>query len=118
MANTGVDLQLTYVFAGDPISLVLNGYAGEADFDKSNPIYGKTRDDDRYGASATVYYTNPWGWRFLGSEPMRFFVTGAYVAVDSNIDFYDQEACWVWLEWPSAGSKTTLQAGDACHAVH
>lgn len=92
MANSGLDLQLTYVYAGDPISLVLNGYAGEADFDKSNPVYGKTRDDDRYGASATVYYTNPWGWRFLGSEPMRFFVTGAYVAVDSNIDFYDQEA--------------------------
>jgi hypothetical protein len=92
MANTGVDLQLTYVYAGDPISLVLNGYAGEADFDKSNPIYGKTRDDDRYGVSASVYYKNPWGWRFLGSEPMQFFVTGAYVAVDSNIDFYDQEA--------------------------
>jgi hypothetical protein len=92
MANTGVDLQLTYVFAGDPISLVLNGYAGGADFDKNNPIYGKTREDDRYGASATLYYTNPWGWRMLGSEPMRFFATGAYVAVDSNIDFYDQEA--------------------------
>lgn len=92
MANTGVDLQLTYVYAGDPISLVLNGYAGEADFDKSNPIYGKTRDDDRYGASATVYYTNPWNWRLFGSEPMRFFATGAYFGVDSNIDFYNQEA--------------------------
>ncbi len=92
MANNGVDLQLTYSYAGDPISLSLNGYVGGADFDKSNPIYGKTRNDDRYGASATVYYTNPWGWRFLGSEPMRFFVTGAYIAVDSNIDFYDQEA--------------------------
>lgn len=92
MANTGVDVQLTYAYEGDPISLVLNGYVGEADFDKSNPVYGKTRGDDRYGVSATVYYTNPWGWRFWGSEPMRFFVTGGYLAVDSNIDFYDQEA--------------------------
>ena len=92
MANTGVDLQLTYVYDGDPISLVLNGYVGQADFDKSNPVFDKTRDDDRYGASATVYYKNPWGWTLLGSEPMRFFVTGAYYAVDSNIDFYNQEA--------------------------
>jgi hypothetical protein len=92
MANTGVDLQLTYVYDGDPITLVLNGFVGQADFDKSNPIYDKTRDDDRYGVSAMVYYKNPWGWTLFGSEPMRFFVTGAYTAVDSNIDFYNQEA--------------------------
>ncbi len=92
MANTGVDLHLAYVYERDPVTLVLSAYVGEADFDKSNPIYSKTREDDRYGATATVYYTNPWGWRFLGSEAMRFFVTGAYVVVDSNIDFYDQEA--------------------------
>jgi hypothetical protein len=92
MANTGADLQLSYLYDGDPISLVLNGYVGQADYDKSNPIYDKTREDDRYGASATVYYKNPWGWTLFGSEPMRFFVTGAYFAVDSNIDFYNQEA--------------------------
>jgi hypothetical protein len=92
MANTGADLLLTYLYDGDPITLVLNGYVGQADYDKSNPIYGKTRDDDRYGASATVYYKNPWGWTLFGSEPMKFFVTGAYYGVDSNIDFYNQEA--------------------------
>jgi hypothetical protein len=92
MANNGADLQLTYLYDGDPITLVLNGYVGQADYDKSNPIYDKTREDDRYGASATVYYKNPWGWTLFGSEPMRFFVTGAYYAVDSNIDFYNQEA--------------------------
>jgi hypothetical protein len=92
MANTGVDVQLTYLYDGDPITLVLNGYVGQADFDKSNPVFDETREDDRYGASATVYYKNPWGWGLLGSEPMRFFVTGAYYAVDSNIDFYNQEA--------------------------
>jgi hypothetical protein len=92
MANTGVDLQLNYVYDGDPVSLILNGYVGQADYDKSNPVFDKTRNDDRYGASATVYYKNPWGWTLFGSEPMRFFVTGAYYAVDSNIDFYNQEA--------------------------
>jgi opacity protein-like surface antigen len=92
MANTGADVQLTYLYDGDPITLVLNGYVGQADFDKRNPVFDKTRDDDRYGASATVYYKNPWGWGLFGSEPMRFFVTGAYYAIDSNIDFYNQEA--------------------------
>jgi hypothetical protein len=92
MANTGADLQLTYIYGGDPVSLVLNGFVGQADYDKSNPIYGRTREDDRYGASATVYYKNPWGWSLLGSDPMQFFVTGAYYAVDANIDFYDQQA--------------------------
>jgi len=92
MANSGVDLQLAYVYERDPVTLALSAYVGEADFEKGNPIYSKTREDDRYGATATVYYTNPWGWRFLGSEAMRFFVTGAYAVVDSNIDFYDQEA--------------------------
>ncbi len=92
MANTGVDLQLTYLFDRNPFSLVVNGYVGYADYDKSNPVFGKTREDDRYGLSATFYYTNPWGWNLLGSEPMRFFVTGAYFGVGSNIDFYNQEA--------------------------
>jgi len=91
MANTGVDLQLTYIYNLDPITLVLNGYVGQADYDKRNPVFGKTREDDRYGTSATVYYTNPWDWSLLGSQSARFFVTGAYTAADSNIDFYNQE---------------------------
>jgi len=92
MASTGVDLKLNYTYLGDPVTLVLNGSIGAAEYDKSNPIYGKTRDDDRYGVSATVYYKNPWGWKLFGSEPMQFFVTGAYSLTDSNIDFYTQEA--------------------------
>jgi hypothetical protein len=92
MANTGLDLKLNYTYLGDPITLVLNATVGAAEYDKSNPIYGKTRDDDRYGVSATVYYKNPWGWKLFGSEPMQFYVTGAYSLTDSNIDFYTQEA--------------------------
>jgi hypothetical protein len=92
MANTGADLQLTWILDEDPFSFVLNGYIGLADYDKSNPIYDKTREDDRYGLSASLYYKNPWGWSLFGSEPMKFFVTGAYFGVDSNIDFYNQEA--------------------------
>lgn len=92
MANTGVDLQMTYLFDRNPFTLVVNGYIGAADYDKSNPVFGKTREDERFGFSTTFYYTNPWGWNLFGSEPMRFFVTGAYFGVASNTDFYNQEA--------------------------
>ena len=92
MANTGGSLQLKYLYTGDPITLVLNGSVGGADYDKSNPVFSKTRNDDSFGGSASAYYKNPWGWKLFGSEPMQFFLTGAYYAVDSNIDFYNQQA--------------------------
>ena len=95
MRNGGVDLQLTYIFNRDPVSLVLNGYVGYAEHDKSNPIYGKTGEDDRGGFTATFYYTNPWGWKLFGSEPMRFFGTAGLYSVDSNNSFYNQDAALV-----------------------
>ena len=92
MASKGAGVQLTYLYLGDPVSVILNGSAGYADYDKRNPIFGKTRSDDTYGASASIYYRNPWDWRLFGSTPMQFYVTAAYLAVHSNIDFYEQEA--------------------------
>jgi hypothetical protein len=89
--NNNYGAQLTYSYLGDPMSLVLNGYYSYADYEKSNPIYNKTQEDDAYGAGATVYYKNPWGWSLLGSKPMNFYVTGAYYTTDSNIDFYNEE---------------------------
>jgi hypothetical protein len=95
MANTGIDLKLTYIYDRDPFTFILNGYIGAADYDKSNPIYGKTQEDTRFGSAASLYYTNPWGWTLFGSEPMRFFGTVGYFGTDSNIDFYNQEAALV-----------------------
>jgi len=89
--NTNVGAQLTYSYLADPVSLILNGYYSYADYDKKNPIYDKTQEDDTYGVGATVYYKNPWNWSLLGSKPMNFFATGAYYYTDSNIDFYKQE---------------------------
>jgi hypothetical protein len=92
MANGGVDLKMTYIWNSEPFTVVANAYVGYAEYDKSNPVFNETREDDRFGISGTVYYTNPWGYTFLGSEPWRFFATGAYFAVDSNTNFYNQEA--------------------------
>jgi hypothetical protein len=92
MAGDAYDIQLTYAYRGDSIILTANGSYGHEDYDDENPIYNQDQDDDRYGIQATVYYKNPWGWRLLGSDPMNFYVSGAYVLIDSNIDFYEQEA--------------------------
>jgi len=91
MTNTSIGTQITYAYRGDPISLVLNGGYTYSDYDKRNPIYNKTQEDDTYGVGATLFYKNPWGWSLLGSKPMNFVVTGAYSYNDSNIDFYKEE---------------------------
>jgi hypothetical protein len=92
MANDTIDFQLTYVYRGDPITFTANAFIGWADYDKRNPIYNKTQEDDRYGFNTSVFYKNPWGWSLFGSNPMNFYVEAAYVDVDANIDFYDQQA--------------------------
>ena len=103
MAGDAYDFQLTYSYFGDPFKFIINGFIGQEDFDKKNPIFDKTRDDDRFGAQAQILYKNPWDWRLFGSNPINFYISGAYVDTDSNIDFYDQEAIFatagVFIRW-------------------
>lgn len=56
-------------------------------YDESNPIFGKTREDDGYGMTLTLYYVEPFGYE-------NFTVVGlaGYSRDDSNINFYDTEA--------------------------
>ena len=91
MASDTFDFQLTYAYRGDPFTLIANAFIGWADYDKRNPIYDKTQEDDRYGFSASIYYKNPWGWNLFGSNPMNFYITAVVAEVDANIDFYDQQ---------------------------
>jgi hypothetical protein len=103
MRNESYNFQLTYTFLGDPISFTANGSIGWADYDKKNPIYGKTQNDDIYGLQGSIFYKNPWNWSLFGSKPMNFYVESAYAYSDANIDFYDQEAfiatAGVFFKW-------------------
>jgi len=85
MANDRYGVQLTYGYKGDQFSLVANGSYLYADYDTTNPIYNKQREDDIYGASLTGFWHRPFGmpkgWRLVAS------VLG--YKVDANIDFYD-----------------------------
>lgn len=92
MKNDAYDLQLTYGYFGDTFSFTVNAFIGQAEYDEDNPIYNKEQEDDRYGLQGTLYYRNPWNWGLFGSKPINFYIGGAYVNTDSNINFYDQEA--------------------------
>ena len=91
MSKSGVDFQLTYFFFNDPVTLILNGVIGASENDKSNPIYGRTQEDDRYALGAQIYYKNPFGWKPFGHEDFSVFAAGTYLLNDADIDFYDTE---------------------------
>ena len=103
MSSDTFDFQLTYAYRGDPFTFIANGFIGWADYDKRNPIFGKTQEDDRYGFGTSLYYKNPWGWNLFGSFPMNFFINAVVADVDSNIDFYEQQVFFstagVFFKW-------------------
>lgn len=92
MDNWGTHFQITYIHFDNPLTLVLNGLIGMADYDETNPIYGKTQEDDIYGAGVQAFYRNPFGWKPFGHENFSMFIAGNYLLNNANIDFYDTEA--------------------------
>jgi hypothetical protein len=56
MSNNAILFNLNYRYDVEKFAFVVNGYYGYADYDKSNPIYGKTRDDNRYGFALIGFY--------------------------------------------------------------
>lgn len=92
MAGNAYTFQLNYVYSGDPLTVTANAFFGLEDYDQRNPIYNITQADDHLGLQAAIYYKNPWAWRIFGSNPMNFYISGAFVDIDSNINFYDQQA--------------------------
>jgi hypothetical protein len=101
MKNFKTDFQLTYAYTGPKFTLGLNGFIGYADYDKKNPIYGKTQDDTRYGLGALGSWKNPFGWKPFGHDKFRLYSQVGYFVSDSNIDFYDtdifQATAGIWV---------------------
>jgi hypothetical protein len=79
-------MQLTYANVGERYNLALTGSYMKADYDKTNPIYGKTRDDNSWGFGGTVFDK-----RLLSSLGKDWWATAAagYYTSDSNINFYN-----------------------------
>lgn len=81
-----VGVQLTYANMGTRFNTVLTAGFSSSDYDKRNPIYGKTREDDTWGVGGTVFDKSLLS--FLG-KGWRATATAGYYEGDSNIDFYN-----------------------------
>jgi len=92
MTYWATDFQLTYIFQEDPITAVVNGILGFAEYDETNPVFGRTDDETRYGISGQLYYKQPFGLMPFGDEDFSLFCDLGYYFVDTNIDFYETEA--------------------------
>jgi hypothetical protein len=84
MANDRYQGQLTYFYTGDIFNIATNVILAFADYDKTNPIYEKKREDDIYGGTLSVFYKNLF-------DVNRLSLVGKVAGFksDANIDFYD-----------------------------
>ncbi len=90
-SNDGYEAQLTYLYLGDPITLVATGALGKADFEKENPLYNQTQENDLYLLGLQAYYKDPFGWKPFESATLSLYCGMSYFYEDANIDFYDTE---------------------------
>jgi Protein of unknown function (DUF2860) len=88
MKNSQWGAQLTYASKGERFNTVLTGGYSTADYDKANPIYGTTRNDDTWGVGGTLFDKEL--LRSLGKGWLAT-VTAGYYETDSNTDFYDSQ---------------------------
>ncbi len=86
MARDGYGLYANYIYApSGPWRWIVNASFSSLEADKSNPVYGKHDDNDRYGIAVSGFYQQPFGlkhWALNG--------TIAYYEDDHDVDFYDQ----------------------------
>jgi hypothetical protein len=85
MAHDGYGASLNYVYSqSQQWRWVFNVAYRKLDYDKVNPVYGERDDAANFGASATVFYSRPFGW-----ESWALNATAGYFEEDHDIDFYD-----------------------------
>jgi hypothetical protein len=86
MSNNAILFNLNYRYDVEKFAFSVNAYYGYADYDKENPIYDKTRNDNRYGFGIIGFYK-----RFLDVQGLNLTANVLLNRQDSNIDFYDSE---------------------------
>lgn len=91
MANDGVNASLNYIYQhNDTWRWVFNLTFADMEFDKTNPVYDEKDSAENYGVSATVFYSEPFGWK-----KWAFNATAGYFDEDHDIDFYDNSAALI-----------------------
>ena len=78
------DLELRYMTGR--LMVVPRIFYSHSDYDKVNPVFNETRENDSYGANVMASYMAP-----FGAEDWSLQALVGYSKGDSNIDFYDTE---------------------------
>lgn len=81
---------LTYLKRFGDHGLSLNGDYSVTSYDASNPVFGKTREDNGYSLNLGYEYQGIPGW-----EDWGFNALAGYSNNDSNISFYDTSGYFV-----------------------
>jgi hypothetical protein len=87
MAGDSNLFQLTWVHLGDRFITAFNTALLTKDYDASNPVYGKTREDDGIGLVLLLFDKG-----LFDSKDWWGTATFMHIEQDSNIDFYDQSS--------------------------
>ena len=66
--------------------ITANLFYSQAKFDASNPVFDRTRNDDKWGLFGFYSYKAPFNW-----ENASFTLFGAWANTDSNITFYESD---------------------------
>jgi len=91
VANTGVTLQLTYLYIRPGILLDTNILYGMRRTKETHPVYGETLDSDRFGAGLTAFIT----LKKYESSVLSLYVGGEIFREDANVDFFDSRLAMV-----------------------
>ncbi|CAM3578832.1 DUF2860 family protein [Parendozoicomonas haliclonae] len=89
MASDEYIFQLSYIWQDTQWQTVTNLIAGRNKHDKANPIpafSGKTQKDNIYGASFSLFYSEPFEWK-----DWHAMLSLAAIRSHSNIKFYDAD---------------------------
>lgn len=80
-------VQLTYTKKIEKFLFITNASYGFSEYDKENPIYNKTQENDNYGLGLSVLYLKP-----FDMENWSLMTNVAGYKETSNIDFYEAQA--------------------------
>ena len=79
----GLTPQLSLQYFGNQLQIALNASVNREWYDKTQPVFDKTRKDYNFGLFAILGYKYPFGWKNF-----RIDWFNAYSKSTSNIDFY------------------------------
>jgi hypothetical protein len=87
----GLTPQLSLQYFGNQLQVALNASVNREWYDKTQPVFDKTRKDTNFGLFAILGYKDPFGWKnfTFGWKNFRIdWFNGAFKQ-NSNIDFYE-----------------------------